>query len=50
MDALEEAVRDALRVDRPVVIDALVDPSEYAAHHPPQRAQRLPSESVTKKA
>lgn len=39
-DALESAVREGLRVDGPVVIDALVDPAEYPAHHPrqPQRA------------
>lgn len=34
MDALEDAVRTGLRVDGPVVIDALVDPGEYPAHHP----------------
>jgi acetolactate synthase-1/2/3 large subunit len=34
MSALEEAVREGLRVDGPVVIDAVVDPTEYAAHHP----------------
>jgi acetolactate synthase-1/2/3 large subunit len=34
MDALEEAVRDGLRIDGPVVIDAVVDPAEYVAHHP----------------
>ena len=40
MEALESAVREGLRVDGPVVIDALVDPAEYPAHHPrqPQRA------------
>ena len=40
MEALEAAVREGLRVDGPVVIDALVDPAEYPAHHPrqPQRA------------
>ncbi|HSC26624.1 MAG TPA: thiamine pyrophosphate-dependent enzyme, partial [Vicinamibacterales bacterium] len=31
MDQLDEAVRAALRLDRPAVIDALVDPSEYVA-------------------
>jgi len=31
MDALDEAVREALRVDRPAVIDAIVDPAEYFA-------------------
>ena len=39
LDALEEAMRDALRVEGPVVIDALVDPAEYAAHHPRQTAK-----------
>src|SRR5262245_29982663 len=34
MEALEEAVREGLRVDRPVVIDAVVDPAEYFAQHP----------------
>jgi acetolactate synthase I/II/III large subunit len=36
MESLEEAVREGLRVDGPVVIDAVVDPAEYAAHHPPR--------------
>jgi thiamine pyrophosphate-dependent acetolactate synthase large subunit-like protein len=39
MEALEDAVREALRVEGPVVIDALVDPAEYAAHHPRQPAR-----------
>jgi thiamine pyrophosphate-dependent acetolactate synthase large subunit-like protein len=34
MSALEEAVREGLRIDGPVVIDAVVDPAEYVAHHP----------------
>jgi acetolactate synthase-1/2/3 large subunit len=34
MEALEAAVREGLRADRPVVIDAVVDPAEYGAHHP----------------
>jgi acetolactate synthase-1/2/3 large subunit len=34
MEALEEAVREGLRIDRPVVVDALVDPAEYFAQHP----------------
>ncbi len=34
MASLEDAVREALEVDGPVVIDALVDPAEYPAHHP----------------
>jgi acetolactate synthase-1/2/3 large subunit len=37
MDALEAAVREGLQVDRPAVIHALVDPTEYAAHHPRPR-------------
>ena len=36
MESLEAAVRDALHVNGPVVIDAVVDPAEYAAHHPRQ--------------
>jgi thiamine pyrophosphate-dependent acetolactate synthase large subunit-like protein len=36
-EALEAAVREGLRADRPVVIDALVDPAEYLAHHPRPR-------------
>jgi acetolactate synthase-1/2/3 large subunit len=36
MESLEEAVREGLHVDGPVVIDAIVDPTEYAAHHPRQ--------------
>lgn len=34
LDALQDAVAEGLRVDRPVVIDAVVDPTEYPAHHP----------------
>jgi acetolactate synthase-1/2/3 large subunit len=34
MEALEDAVREARQIDRPAVIDAVVDPAEYAAHHP----------------
>jgi hypothetical protein len=30
-------VREGLRLDRPVVIEAIVDPAEYAAHHPRPR-------------
>src|SRR5712691_2140302 len=33
-EALEMAVKEALTVDRPAVIQAVVDPAEYAAHHP----------------
>lgn len=36
MEALQDAVREGLRVDGPVVIDAVVDPAEYPAHHPRQ--------------
>jgi acetolactate synthase-1/2/3 large subunit len=36
MESLEDAVREGLRVDGPVVIDAVVDPAEYAEHHPRQ--------------
>jgi acetolactate synthase-1/2/3 large subunit len=32
MDELDAAVREARRVDRPAVIDAVVDPAEYRAH------------------
>ncbi len=42
MASLEEAVREGLRVDGPVVIDAVVDPAEYAAHHPKQRTKTSP--------
>ncbi len=34
MEALEDAVREGFRVDRPAVIDAVVDPAEYFAQHP----------------
>jgi acetolactate synthase-1/2/3 large subunit len=37
LDALEDAVREGLGAAGPAVIDALVDPAEYAAHHPRQR-------------
>ena len=40
MHALEEAVREAMRVAGPALIDAVVDPAEYAAHHPRQRSPR----------
>lgn len=32
LDALDAAVKAGLQVDRPVVIDAVVDPTEYLAH------------------
>jgi acetolactate synthase-1/2/3 large subunit len=32
MDQLDAAVREGMSVDRPVVIDAVVDPAEYVAH------------------
>jgi acetolactate synthase I/II/III large subunit len=37
MEALEAAVKEGLAVDRPVVIDAAVDPSEYGARRSPAR-------------
>lgn len=41
LEDLDAAVREGLHVDRPAVIDAVVDPTEYLAHHPrPQRSQR----------
>ena len=40
MHALEEAVREAMRVEGPALIDAVVDPAEYAAHHPRLRSPR----------
>jgi acetolactate synthase I/II/III large subunit len=39
LEALEAAVHDARDAERPVVIDAVVDPSEYAAHHPRSAAR-----------
>jgi acetolactate synthase-1/2/3 large subunit len=35
MEELDAAVAEALTLDRPAVIDALVDPTEYAAHAMP---------------
>jgi len=37
LEALESAVKEGLRLDRPVVIEAIVDPAEYVAHHPRPR-------------
>ena len=37
LDALESAVEESQRLDRPVVIEAMVDPTEYVAHHPRAR-------------
>ncbi len=37
IEELEAAVRDGLTVDRPVVIDVLVDPAEYRAQNSPFR-------------
>jgi acetolactate synthase-1/2/3 large subunit len=34
LDALPDAVREALRSERPAVIDAVVDPAEYLTQHP----------------
>jgi acetolactate synthase-1/2/3 large subunit len=45
MESLESAVREGLRVDGPVVIDAVVDPAEYPAHHPRQRQRAAASRS-----
>jgi acetolactate synthase-1/2/3 large subunit len=36
MGELDAAVREGLTIDRPVVIDALVDPTEYRAHNSPR--------------
>ena len=38
MDQLESTVKEALEIDRPAVIDAIVDPTEYLAHHPRPRS------------
>jgi acetolactate synthase-1/2/3 large subunit len=35
MDELDAAVRQGQQVDRPVVIDAVVDPAEYRVHTRP---------------
>ena len=37
LEALESAVKEGLGLDRPVVIEAIVDPAEYVAHHPRPR-------------
>ena len=37
LDGLREAIAETRGLDRPVVIDAVVDPAEYAAHHPRAR-------------
>jgi acetolactate synthase-1/2/3 large subunit len=37
LDALESAVKEGRGLDRPVVIEAIVDPAEYGAHHPRPR-------------
>jgi acetolactate synthase-1/2/3 large subunit len=37
LEALESAVKEGLGLDRPVVIEAIVDPAEYGAHHPRPR-------------
>jgi acetolactate synthase-1/2/3 large subunit len=36
MGELDAAVREGMTIDRPVVIDALVDPTEYRAHNSPR--------------
>ena len=33
LDELDAAIREAVSIDRPVVIDAIVDPREYKAHN-----------------
>jgi acetolactate synthase-1/2/3 large subunit len=38
MDQLDEAVRDALRMDRPAVLDVAIDPTEYRVHAAPDVA------------
>jgi acetolactate synthase I/II/III large subunit len=43
IDGLRDALREGMRIDGPVVIDALVDPTEYAAHHPRQRQRTAAS-------
>jgi acetolactate synthase-1/2/3 large subunit len=35
LSELEEAITEALRQDRPAVIDAIIDPTEYTAHAAP---------------
>jgi acetolactate synthase-1/2/3 large subunit len=35
MDQLDEAVRDALEMDRPAVLDVAIDPAEYRVHAAP---------------
>jgi acetolactate synthase-1/2/3 large subunit len=37
MAELDAAVREGLTIDRPVVIDAVVDPKEYRAHNSPRK-------------
>ena len=37
LDELVSAVEEGRRLDAPVVIEAIVDPAEYAAHHPRPR-------------
>lgn len=38
MAELDSAVREGLTIDRPVVIDVVVDPKEYRAHNSPRKA------------
>jgi acetolactate synthase I/II/III large subunit len=38
MAELDAAVREGLTIDRPVVIDVVVDPKEYRAHNSPRKA------------
>jgi acetolactate synthase-1/2/3 large subunit len=41
LDDFEAAVREGLAVNRPAVIDALVDPAEYTAHTAPGRSRQV---------
>jgi acetolactate synthase-1/2/3 large subunit len=40
LDELDTAVREGLRVEQPVVIDAIVDPTEYRAQNSPLAAKK----------
>ena len=40
IEELDAAVTEGLTIDRPVVIDAIVDPTEYRAHNSPRPAPR----------
>jgi hypothetical protein len=47
MDELDAALRDSQGIDRPVVIDAVVDPTEYKAHTDPHRLSEFPTSGFT---